>query len=86
MYAMNLRRHIDPLSEAVHTPLRVVERVREVTLLEEAALTMRTRIHFDLDTKGVGRWENELTIRVATTRAPSAFASLVQMAAARPEA
>lgn len=73
----------DPLSKASHTPLRAVERVWAVTLLEEAMLDKRTRIHFDFDIKGVGRWECELAILVATTKGPNVLASLVQMAGAR---
>lgn len=48
------------------TPLRAVERVREVEVLSSSSIDQYLPIRFVLDVKGIGRWERELRVYIYT--------------------
>jgi hypothetical protein len=56
--------HVDDLSGHEFTPLQCVERVRNVEILSKAPVNQWLPIRVDLDVKGVGQWQSELSICV----------------------
>ncbi|MGY3447165.1 hypothetical protein [Bradyrhizobium sp. USDA 4473] len=56
--------YVDPLYSRQYTPLLCVERVFGVKLLADAPTNNWLPIRLDLDVKGLGRWQHELSICV----------------------
>ncbi len=54
--------HFDPLRKIQYTPLLCVERVHRVEILTEVSPNNWLPVRFELDVKGLGRWEQELSI------------------------
>ena len=52
----------DRIMNRRHTPLECVERVHAIEVLAEAPVNNWLRVRVDLDVKGVGRWQHDLTI------------------------
>jgi phage baseplate assembly protein W len=52
----------DPLLKLPYTPLQCVERVRSIEALADAPENQWLPVRIDLDIRGVGRWQRELSI------------------------
>jgi hypothetical protein len=56
--------YLDPLSHRQDTPFQCVERVFGIQLLADAPVDNWLPIRVDLDVKGLGRWQREISICV----------------------
>lgn len=56
--------YLDPLSHRQDTPFQCVERVFGIQLLAEAPTNNWLPVRVDLEVKGVGRWQRELSVCV----------------------
>jgi hypothetical protein len=54
----------DPLGNRQYTPLQCVERVFGIEILADAPFNNWLPIRVDLDVKGIGRWQRELSVCV----------------------
>jgi hypothetical protein len=52
----------DQTSDRYYTPLRCVDRVREIVVVSSKIVNKRLPIRIDLDVHGVGRWQSEVSI------------------------
>jgi hypothetical protein len=56
--------YLDPLGNRQYTPLQCVERVFGIEILADAPANNWLPIRVDLDVKGIGRWQRELSVCV----------------------
>jgi hypothetical protein len=65
--------YVDPISNRNYTPLLCVERIFGIELLADAPTGRWLPIRVDLEVKGIGRWQHELSVCVplALTMRPS---------------
>lgn len=56
--------YVDPVMKRQYTPLQCVDRVFEIKILADAPTNNWLPIRVDLDVKGVGRWQHDLSICV----------------------
>jgi hypothetical protein len=62
--------YFDTLQKREYLPLRCVERVWGVEILAEAPVNSRLPIRLDLEVKGTGRWQCDISIHVANPVLP----------------
>lgn len=63
--------YIDMIMRQQYTPLQCVERVHNIKILADTPINNWLRIRVDLDVKGIGRWQHDLSVfvpQVRTTR------------------
>jgi hypothetical protein len=56
--------YVDPISHRQYTPLLCVERVNAIETLANAPTNNWLPVRVDIDVKGVGRWQHELSVCV----------------------